>query len=211
MKKLFFLFAAGALVAGSACTSSDTTTDTTTDMATTTDTTTTDQELGVVGTGTAVTGRTDTDVDVSSVTNLDDATFMSTAASSNAFEVQAGNIAQQRATDQKVKDYAKMMVEHHTQASQEMNTVASQMSLTLTQALHPMHQEMLDELNNYTGNDFDEKYMDIMERAHKMDIAMFEAKSQNAQNPSVKAFATKTVPTLRNHQQMADDIEDTVD
>ena len=211
MKKLFFLFAAGALMAGSSCSSTDTTADTTTDTATTTDTTTTDQNMGVVGTGTETVGRTDTEGDMTSMTNMDDATFMSTAASSNAFEIQAGNLAQQKATDQKVKDFARMMVDHHTKANQELKTVASQMGLTITDAMMPMHQEMHDKLANYTGTGFDEKYMDMMETAHKMDIAMFEAKSNNAQNPAVKALATKTIPTLRSHHEMASSIEDTVD
>ncbi|NEM96961.1 DUF4142 domain-containing protein [Pontibacter burrus] len=207
MKKLLFLFAAGAMLVGSACSSTDTTTDTTTtgDMTT--------QDTGdMTGTDTGnATSTTTTTGDMTTMTNMDDATFMSTAASSNAFEVQAGNLAQQRATDQKVKDYAKMMVDHHTQATQEMGTIASQMGMSLTQALMPMHQQMMDELNNYTGNNFNEKYMDIMERAHEMDIAMFEAKSRNAQDPTVKAFATKTLPTLQSHRQMASDIEDNVD
>ena len=145
------------------------------------------------------------------MTNMDDATFMMTAASSNLLEIQTGKMAEERATSPKVKQFGKMMVDHHTKATQEMKTLASEMGVTLPTTLMPMHKTMLDKLSGQTDAEFDEAYMDLMETAHKMDIAMFEAKSKNATSPSVKAFATKTLPMLRSHHKEASETESTVD
>lgn len=205
MKKTLFIFAAGALLIGSACTSTDTTTDTTTDtMTEPADTTMTDTTAATGGV-TTETGATTT------MTNMDDATFMSTAASSNMMEMQLSNMAVQKVKDAKVKEFAQMIVDHHTKASQDLKTAASQINLSVSDVIMPMHQKMIDELTNYTGAGYDEKYMDLMETAHKEDIKMFEAKSLNATNPAVKDFALKMVPTLRSHYEMATNIEDTVD
>jgi len=153
----------------------------------------------------------DATIDMASLTNLDDATFMMTAASSNLLEIELGKMAAEKATDPKVKEFAQMMVDHHSMANQEMESLASEMGLELPTTMMPMHQAMVDKLSGKTGAEFDEDYMDTMERAHKMDIAMFEAKTRNAQNEQVKALAAKTLPTLESHEKMATEIEDTVD
>ncbi len=145
------------------------------------------------------------------MTNMTDAMFMMTAASSNMFEIQAGKLATQNASHAEVKKFAQMMVDHHTRASQEQMTLASQMKITLPTTLMPIHQTMLDRLKGKTGKGFDEDYMDAMETAHKMDIAMFQMKSANAETPPVKALATKTLPMLKSHQEMATKLEDQVD
>ncbi len=181
-----------------------------------TNSTGTTESAGSIGaTGTAAATGTDagmgTDMDVTTLMNLDDATFMMTAASSNMLEIELGKMAAQKATDPQVKEFAKMMVEHHTKASQEMKSMASQMGLTLPTALMPMHQQMVDKLSQKSSDNFDESYMDTMETAHKMDIAMFEAKTNNAESDDVKSFASKTLPQLKKHQEKASTIEDTVD
>ncbi|RAU82136.1 DUF4142 domain-containing protein [Pontibacter arcticus] len=160
-----------------------------------------------MGTGTGM----DETVDMAAMMNLDDPTFMMTAASSNLLEIELGKMAAQKATSPKVKEFGNMMVSHHTTATKNLKNVASQMSVTLPETMMPMHQAMVDKLKAKSGAEFDEAYMDAMETAHKMDIAMFEAKSNNASAPAVKNFAEKTLPTLRDHQKKADAIESKVD
>lgn len=142
---------------------------------------------------------------------MTDAAFMMTAASSNMLEIQAGKLAVQSASNAEVKKFAQMMVDHHTRASKEQMALATQMKITLPKTLMPMHQELLDKLKGKTGKEFDESYMDAMETAHKMDVAMFQMKSTRAETPTVKALATKTLPMLKSHQEMATKIEDLVD
>jgi putative membrane protein len=215
MKKSLLFIAAGAMLFGAACTSTTTDADTNTTAETTTDATVTTDTTSTTTTTTTTTA-TSTDnaagmLDAATIASMDDATFMMTVASSNMLEVEAGKMASQNAMNTEVKRFAQMMVDHHTKASQEQKTLATQMNVTLPTALMPMHQSMLDKLNDKTGKDFDEAYMDMMESAHKMDIALFEAKSSNAQAPTVKAFATKGLPMLKSHQAMATKIEDQVD
>lgn len=120
-------------------------------------------------------------------------------------------MAAEKATNPEVKKFAKMMVDHHTKASQEMKPLASQMGVTMPKTLMPMHKSMLDKLSGKSGAEFDEAYMDMMETAHKMDVTMFEAKSKNATSPGIKALATKNLPMLRSHQTLADSVESSVD
>jgi len=210
MKKTFIYFIAAATFAGTACSSTDTVTDdTTADTAVTTDPTTSADITEETG---GVTEAVDTEtLDAATLTEMDDPTFMMTAASSNMLEVELGNMALQNSSDPKVKEFAQMMVNHHKQANEELKTIASELNTTLPQNLMPMHQAMVAKLSGKTGDEFNEAYMDIMETAHKMDVTMFEAKSNNATNPSVQAYAVKGLPILQTHHNMATEIEDTVD
>jgi putative membrane protein len=143
---------------------------------------------------------------------MPDATFLLTAASSNLLELQAGQMAAQKATSASVKKFAQMMVDHHTKATQQLQTIAKPLGVVPSQALMPIHQAMLDQLTTKSaGKQFDEAYMDAMETAHTMDIAMFEVKSKGAETPTVQTFATKTLPMLRSHRTMAGELEKKVD
>jgi putative membrane protein len=156
-------------------------------------------------------GPTDMTAFMGTFATMEDPTFLLTAASSNLLEIQTGQLASQQATNADVKKFAQMMVSHHTKATQQLQSVATPLGVTMPQAMMPVHQAMADQLANKTGKGFDEAYMDLMETAHKMDIAMFEVKSKSAQTPAVKTFATNTLPMLRSHATLANNVEKKVD
>lgn len=170
---------------------------------------------GTAGGGTTATTGTGNPADITAFmatfATMQDPVFLMTAASSNLLEIQSGRMALQKSTNADVKKFGQMMIDHHTKATQEMQTVATPLGVTLPQIMMPVHQAMADKLAAKSGKDFDEEYMDMMETAHQMDIAMFEVKSKAAEAPAVKAFATKTLPMLRSHRSMAGDIEKKVD
>lgn len=156
-------------------------------------------------------GAADMNAFMATFATMQDPVFLMTAASSNLLEIQMGQLATQKSSNADVKRFGQMMVDHHTKATQELKTVATPLGVTLPQTMMPVHQAMADKLMAKSGKAFDEDYMDAMETAHKMDIAMFEVKSNAAETPAVKAFATKTLPMLRSHEKMADEIEKKVD
>ncbi|GAB2775511.1 hypothetical protein GCM10027175_11470 [Hymenobacter latericoloratus] len=176
----------------------------------------TSSTAAISGTGganstTATGGATDMNAFMASFATMQDPVFLMTAASSNLLEIQMGQLATQKSTNADVKRFGQMMVDHHTKATQELQTLATPLGVTLPQTMMPVHQAMADKLMNKSGKAFDEDYMDAMETAHQMDIAMFEVKSKAAETPTVKAFATKTLPMLRSHEKMANEIEKKVD
>ncbi|GAB2957946.1 hypothetical protein GCM10027048_25900 [Hymenobacter coalescens] len=171
----------------------------------------------VSSTGTATSSGSATDI-ASDLTafagtfaTMDDPTFMLTAASSNMLEVQMGQLAAQKSTNANVKQFGQMMVDHHGKATQNWKAVATPLGISMPTALMPVHQTMYDQVMKKSGKDFDEAYMDAMETAHKLDIAMFEVKSKGAQTPAVQSFASKNLPMLRSHSTMASELEKKVD
>jgi putative membrane protein len=225
MKAFPYFLVVGAMMLGTACSSTtETTTDGSTGSGTSTSTNaanggTSSNVGGTVGdpgsAGTTTTTSTDAAADVTAFmgtfASMPDATFLLTAASSNMMEIQAGQMASQKASNPEVRKYAQMMVTHHMRATQEWKSVALPLGVKMPTVLMPVHQAMVDRLRETTGKNFTEAYMDMMETAHKLDIAMFEVKSSAAETPNVQAFATKTLPMLRSHYEGANKLEGKVD
>ncbi len=124
--------------------------------------------------------------------------FVMKAASGGMMEVELGNVAQQQAKNQRVKDFGSMMVTDHTQANNELKSLASSNNVTVPAALMPAEQMHVNMLKKKTGADFDKAYVSMMIDDHKKDIAEFK-KAANSKNADVKNFATKTLPVLQKH------------
>ncbi|MDB5235560.1 MAG: hypothetical protein JWR44_2553 [Hymenobacter sp.] len=166
---------------------------------------------GIGGSPSGGAGAADAAAFTSTFATMQDPVFLMNAASSNMLEIRAGQMAAQKATNPDVRKFAQMMVSHHMSSTQELKAVAAPLGVQMPTTMMPVHQAMADQLMDKSGKKFDETYMDMMEAAHKMDVAMFEVKSKAAESPSVQAFATKTLPMLRSHYTMADALEKKVD
>ncbi|HEY0059633.1 MAG TPA: DUF4142 domain-containing protein [Flavisolibacter sp.] len=130
-----------------------------------------------------------------------DQAFVLKAASGGVMEVEAGRIAQENASSQRVKDFGAMMVRDHGMANQELMSIASAKGLMIPQdSLMTVHQKHLDAMKKMKGTAFDKHYINMMKDHHNKDIADFEKASTGANDADVKSFATKTLPTLRTHK-----------
>lgn len=135
----------------------------------------------------------------------DDAEFMMKAAASGMFELQASELALQKATSQSVKEFAKKMKDDHTKANSELKALAAKKNITLPTSLDKEHLDKIEDLREETGTDFDSEYMEAMHKAHEKDVELFEDISEEDDvDAEVKAFASKTLPTLRSHNDMAE-------
>ena len=129
----------------------------------------------------------------------DDAKFAVAAADGGIAEVELGTLAQQKAASAKVKDFGAMMVSDHSKANDEMKALAKSKGITLPTAIDSDEQKVKDKLSSKSGADFDKAYVDDMIEDHKNDIKKFEDATQNLKDPDLKAFAVKTLPTLKMH------------
>lgn len=137
-----------------------------------------------------------------------DKMFVEKAAVGGMFEVKSSQVAQQMATDANVKTFAAQMVKDHTKANQELMGLARQKGWQVPAALDQKHQEMLTQLSQKQSGQFDKAYIDIQVKAHDKTVTLFEKASTQCQDSDLRAWATKTLPTLKEHQQMAKQMAD---
>ena len=135
--------------------------------------------------------------------NKESMDFVTKAASGGMLEVQLGQLAQQNGQNQRVKDFGNMMVTDHSQANNELTGLAAANNITVSTALLPDHQKMIDMMSKMKGGDFDKHYMDMMVDDHKEDIDEFKKEANSTSNDAFKSFAAKTLPTLQKHLDSA--------
>ena len=132
-----------------------------------------------------------------------DRKFIEDAAAGGMAEVELGKLAEQRASNAQVKQFGSRMVQDHGKAGDELKSLASSKGVPLPAALPKNLQSDVDKMGKLTGADFDKAYMKHMVDDHKHDVSMFEKKSKSGQDTDLKAWAGKTLPTLREHLQLA--------
>jgi putative membrane protein len=125
-------------------------------------------------------------------------------------EVELGKLAQQKAASNLVKQFGGRMVTDHDQASDEIKQIAESKGVTLPSELDPSKRKELDKLANLYGAAFDREYMAYTLEDHRKDVAEFRQASESAKDGEVRAFASKTLPTLEDHLKQAQSVNESV-
>jgi putative membrane protein len=94
-------------------------------------------------------------------------------------------------------------VDDHSAANSELTQLATSKGITLPTELDTKHRADVTRLSKLSGAAFDGAYSKAMLDDHVKDVAAFEKESTSGTDPEVKAFATKTLPTLKQHLEMA--------
>lgn len=136
-----------------------------------------------------------------------DSTFARKAAQGGMAEVKLGQLAQDHASSDAVKKFGQRMVDDHSKANDELKDIASKKGMTLPTDLDAKDQNTYDRLSKLNGAAFDRAYMADMVKDHRTDIAEFQREANGGNDPDLKSFASKTLPTLQQHLQMAQDTD----
>jgi|SRR5581483_5343274 len=140
----------------------------------------------------------------------DDARFAVEAANGGMAEVGMGKLAEQLAANPKVKSFGEMMVNDHSKANDELKKLARDKNITLPEAISLDEQKTETDLSKKKGKDFDKAYVSNMIDDHKKDVKAFEDAIKNLKDPDLKAFAEKTLPTLKHHLNSIEAIHDSM-
>jgi|SRR5215831_2301018 len=133
----------------------------------------------------------------------DSSKFATNAAQGGMAEVELGRLATQRAGDASVREFGARMVADHSRANSELKSIAGQKGIQLPTEMNSEQKSEMDKLGKMSGPDFDKEYMSAMLKDHETDVKDFETQSKDGNDPEIKAFAGKTLPTLQQHLQMA--------
>jgi putative membrane protein len=127
--------------------------------------------------------------------------FVKKAAAGGLAEVKLSELANDRASDPKVKDFATQMVTDHTQANGELKPIAESNKIPVPTKLTGEHEVAYKHLEKLSGAKFDAAYIRIMVSDHDKTVSAFEQASSNLKDPALKAFVDKTLPVLRQHKE----------
>ena len=132
--------------------------------------------------------------------------FVREAASGNLMEIQLGQLAQNKASNPAVKQFAQRMVADHNNLENQLTSVASSGGQSFTPTMDSRHQNQINKLQGLSGAEFDRNYMSLMIRAHQRDVNNFQTQSQSANSAQVRTLATNSLPVLQQHLSLAQQV-----
>jgi putative membrane protein len=133
-------------------------------------------------------------------TPTDAAGYVAMAGSSDMYEIESSRLALQRAATPAVKQFAQMMIDHHTMTTQQVMQSAQAAGMTPPPpSLLPPQRAMLDELQPATGADFERMYLRQQRVAHSMALALHQNYARTGDTAQLRQAASSAVPIIQRH------------
>jgi putative membrane protein len=133
----------------------------------------------------------------------DTGAFVSNASQSDMYEIQAGQMAEQKAKSADVKAFGKMMVTEHTAMTNQMKPLITAAGQKPATALDQRRQGMLDNLKAAGAADFDKTYIDQQVAAHDEALTLMKGYADSGSDAGLKGGAAKAVPKVQAHLDRA--------
>lgn len=135
--------------------------------------------------------------------------FVDTAAPANKFEIVSSQIALQKTTNPEIVAFAKKMIHDHTQIGTAFVAALakSKTGLKPPAGLGPDIDATIARLKSETGVTFEKDYIAAQTAGHKAAVGLFKGYAEGGENPELKAFAAKTLPTIEMHYHMCMELE----
>jgi putative membrane protein len=141
------------------------------------------------------------------VLNDSDRDFLKKAEEGDIRERDIGRVVAEKSQNKDVKDYAQMLVDDHTKDLRKVTDLMNQKGMPQPKDLPKVNNEALDKLNGMSGPGLDREFVKIMVEDHQKDIAEYQKEAGAAKDEDVKYYAMHTQPTLQEHLQKAQDLQ----
>jgi putative membrane protein len=123
----------------------------------------------------------------------------------NSAEIEQARLAQDRAKDERVRQFASMMTAHHSDARKK------QSELKLDEAESPLSRQLvteskatLEQLRTKVGADFDRAYMQAQVEAHQKALSTIQNDLRpNARHADLRAYLEELAPQVSQHLEQA--------
>jgi putative membrane protein len=134
--------------------------------------------------------------------------FVTEAANSDMLEIAAAKIAQEKGNADE-KKFAEQMTTDHTKTTNAIKAMveSGDVKAQIPASLDSSHQSKLDKLRDAKESNFASQYDPMQVTAHKDAVSLYERYSKSGDNPKLKDWAGKTLPTLQHHLEMAQSLD----
>jgi putative membrane protein len=136
-----------------------------------------------------------------------DEKVMKDLAYANISEIEAGKMAQAKSSNEQVKTFAQKMIDDHTKAQQDLQTLAQTKGVTLPSEPDAKHKAAAKMMGALSGDKFDKVYLKQGGlNDHRTTHKLLARATEKATDPDLKALISKTAPVVDQHLTMAQDI-----
>lgn len=135
-----------------------------------------------------------------------DKDFITFVAQTDMTEAHFGQLAQDQATDQDIKDFGQTLVTDHTKDYNAITALGTKLGADVPKGIDAAHNKMIDPVAKLKGRAFDRRFLSDMVKGHEQAIAKYKKEADSGDNADLKAYAAATIPTLQMHLQKAEEL-----
>jgi putative membrane protein len=139
-----------------------------------------------------------------------DGAFPAKVSGINLAEVELGTVAQKKGNNEAVRQFGKLMVSDQSNAENATKRLAPDLKVTIPEKWGKDVAELNAQLSHLRGAQFDVDYIRHMVAEHNGAIAMIENEIEHGQDPAIKAFGEKILPTVQDHLRIAENIAEKI-
>ena len=155
----------------------------------------------------------DTSASMRSDEKLNDANVLAIMSAASMAEVEAGKLAATKATDPDVRKFGQEIATAHQKINEEAQALSQKLGITASMPegnkMQEEHAKEMAELQEKTGKDFDENFLENQEEDHR---ALLEKATDDllpaAQNEEVRAFLHKHLSGIKGHLNIAQALQE---
>ena len=125
------------------------------------------------------------------------------AAEGQQIEISLGQLASERAVNDRVKDFGQQMVEDHKKSSQQVEQLALKGGVRLSPGVSDEHRQKVNRLSQLSGHAFDSAYLDFILEDHETTVEEFQRLGKTIGDEGIKQWIASTLPTLQTHRDRA--------
>ncbi len=125
--------------------------------------------------------------------------FIENAAKTAMMDVQMGHVGVEKGLSSEVQSLAQNLIDDHTKENEDLASLAKEKGVTLPTLNPPIPKH----LQSKTGEHFDKAFTGAVKDDHERMIKEFEKEISSGSDPDLKEWATKTLPILRTHLDVA--------
>ncbi len=124
-------------------------------------------------------------------------------------DVELGELAKEKGQSIPVKELGARMVVEHGRIARELKQLALNKGLRVGDTKRP-EEPSYDMLTKLSSPGFDKAYLAAMAKDQEQDVAEFRRMSEQGQDPDLKAWAARTLPTLEGQLQTVKAVQGTM-
>lgn len=132
--------------------------------------------------------------------------FVTEAAVGNRYEIQSSNLASRKSLGEAFNTYVQQNIADHTDLEARLITAAKSVGATIPTELDTKHNKMIEKLRSASDAEFGELFRSQQIDSHEEAIRLYQAYSQSGENDELRKFVESTLPVLRRHLQVAQNL-----
>jgi predicted outer membrane protein len=131
---------------------------------------------------------------------VSEASFIAENGSFDLFVIRASELAMQRSSSPRIRDFAHTMIADHKGTSGQLSLQGRRLNLLPSATLQSNEQAMFDSLQS--SSSFDAEYVRDMRKLHQQAVALDSAYATNGQSPTLRPVAAAALRTEQRHLRL---------